>query len=120
MVSSEADSETAGLAAEDKTAYLHPEKTEQDVYRKRWEECFHSDFSKTALQLKPSEIYTETRSAEKKKGKSSSYKHQFHGRARMDCGNLAAKVSVDGLSDTTRGISHQSGRTLWITNLMRP
>lgn len=27
MVSSETDSETAGLAAEDKTAYLHPEKT---------------------------------------------------------------------------------------------
>lgn len=38
----------------------------------------------------------------------------------MDCGNLDGKLRVDGLSDTTCGISHQSGRTLWITNLMRP
>lgn len=50
----------------------------------------------------------------------SPYKHQFYGRARMDCGNLDGKLRVDGLSDTTCGISHQSGRTLWITNLMRP
>lgn len=34
MVSSEADSQTAGLAAGDLTAYLHPEKTEQDVHSK--------------------------------------------------------------------------------------
>lgn len=56
MVSSEADSETAGLAAGDITAHLHAEKTEQDVRRKRCEECFRSDFSKTPLRLKPPEI----------------------------------------------------------------
>lgn len=49
MVSSEADSETAGFSAEDITAYLHPEKTEQLVHRKRGEERLHCDFSKTAL-----------------------------------------------------------------------
>lgn len=38
----------------------------------------------------------------------------------MDCGNLDGKVHVDGLSDTACDMSHQSGRALWITNLMRP
>lgn len=56
MVSIEADSETAGFAARDITAYLHPEKTEQDVQRKRSDLCFHSDFPKTAQQPKPSQI----------------------------------------------------------------
>lgn len=60
MVSSEAAFETAGLAAGDTTAHLHAGKTEQDVHRKTCEECFHSDFSKTARRpTAKSEIWSE-------------------------------------------------------------